>query len=180
MRQATPKLSLVLLQTHVVAHLSKWTLRVLFLLGVLLSLAAQATAAPVVFEASGEFEYVGELSGTITIDTATGKVLSVDLILSGTEVGPGVYDVIPAREATLRSGPFLILRFLGIGNSLGLALRVPTLIGYEGGPIVSGLEPPEASGVSSFPQALTEVVEASDLGIIPHQLLVSGSLEPIE
>lgn len=60
----------------------RWTLRVVFLLGAILARASQASAAPVVFDATGDFNgVVGEtvLSGTVTIDTATGKVVSADL-----------------------------------------------------------------------------------------------------
>src|SRR5579863_4472981 len=79
MRTATLTPSLVRPKTRRLAHLAKWALRAALLVGVMVALARQAAAAPVVFEALGRFSNGSPLSGTITIDTATGKVLSADL-----------------------------------------------------------------------------------------------------
>jgi len=58
----------------------------------MVALASQATAAPVVFEASGKFSNGSPLSGTVTIDTATGKVLSADLTAKYGSVELLVFD----------------------------------------------------------------------------------------
>ena len=52
MQTATPVPALVPPETRRLAYLAKWALRVVFLLGVMVALASQATAAPVVFEVS--------------------------------------------------------------------------------------------------------------------------------
>ena len=92
MQTATPVPALVPRETHALAYLAKWSLRVVLLLGVMVALASQATAAPVVFEASGEFNDGCRLSGTVTIDTATGKVLSADLSVAFGSVERYVFD----------------------------------------------------------------------------------------
>ena len=53
MQTATPISVLVPPETRVLAYLARRALRAVFLLGVMLALASQATAAPVVFEVSG-------------------------------------------------------------------------------------------------------------------------------
>ena len=170
MRQGTPKLSRLLLQSRVVAHLAKWTLRVLFLLGVLLSLAARATAAPVVFEASGEFENGGELSGTITIDTATGKVLSADLSVTGFDVNL-VFDKVahvldsyrgPVTGIGINEGPIVPM--------LGITVPGKSLVGYTGSSIVS-----HQAG-----QFLSYVLLGEGTDYVDEIPLMRGSLEPIE
>ena len=170
MRQATPKLSLVLLQSRVVGHLSKWTLRVLFLLGVLLSLAAQATAAPVVFEASGEFENGWELSGTVTIDTATGKVLSADLSVTGFDVNL-VFDKV-AHVLDSYRGPVTGIGITGgpIVPSLGITVPGKSLVGYTGSSILSY----QAGQYESY------LLLGEGTYYVDEIPLVRGSLEPIE
>jgi len=138
MRQATPEPSLVLLPTHVVRPVSKWALRVLFLLGVQLALVGQAAAAPVVFTATGEFENGWELSGTVTIDTATGKVVSADLGVTEGSVVKYVF----AKGVTVHGssrGPFTTI---GISEgpvvpSLGITVPGKSLVGYNGSSILT-------------------------------------------
>ena len=79
MQTATPVPALVPPETRRLAYLPNWALRAVFLLGVMVALASQATAAPVVFEVSAQSSELWAVSGTVTIDTATGKVLSADL-----------------------------------------------------------------------------------------------------
>jgi hypothetical protein len=138
MRQATPERSLVLLPTHAVGDLWKWALRALFLVGVQLALVGQATAAPVVFTASGEFENGWELSGTVTIDTATGKVLSADLSVTAGSVVKYVFDKDVTVHASSR-GPFTTI---GISDgpivpSLGITIAEKSLVGFKGSSILT-------------------------------------------
>jgi hypothetical protein len=79
MQTATPVPALVVPETRRLAYLANWSLRVVLLLGVMAALASQATAAPVVFDVSAQSGEGWAVSGTVTIDTATGKVLSADL-----------------------------------------------------------------------------------------------------
>jgi hypothetical protein len=132
MQTATHVLSLVRPETPISAHLAKWALRAMFLFGVMVALASQAAAAPEVFKASGYFENE-KLSGTITIDTATGKVVSADL-----NVGEYVF-----QGAVLQPYGNIKLHFRGVGHTaygelqatMLLTLPVKTLVDYEGGEI---------------------------------------------
>jgi len=110
--------------------LAKWALRAFFLLGLMVVLASQAAAAPVVFTASAEFEGLRTpLSGTITIDTATGKVLSVDLKV-GTKYSFTRLPWISHRPLTVTQ-----MEFVDGQSTLELVLPVSTLVGYQGGEI---------------------------------------------
>jgi hypothetical protein len=84
MQTATPIPVVFPRETHVLLYLAKWALRAVFLLGVTLTLASRAAAAPVVFQVSGGNPDESGLivSGTVTMDTATGKVLSADVTAS--------------------------------------------------------------------------------------------------
>jgi len=180
MQKATRIPFLVPPETHPWACLAKWTLRVAFLLGVSLALVGQATAAPEVFEASGEFEDTGAtLSGTLTIDTATGHLLSADLIIideGGVIVGEYVFTTITS-SSYVKSPPTLHIRLSGHGPKFGsgmqLALPVSTLVGYKGGSIISGLAPEYHLG-SSYWDVL---IEEYGYGRWTVDYLVTGSLE---
>jgi hypothetical protein len=136
MRTATPYPSLVPPETHALAYLAKWALRAVLLLGVMVALASQATAAPVVFEASGEFEDGTYLEGSITIDTATGKVLSADLIINNL---PGGGESVFTPSSTTHTKNTTTMVFAGSyvhePARLQLTLPVSTLVDYEGGGI---------------------------------------------
>jgi len=123
------------------AYLAKWTLRVVFLLGVSLALAGQAAAAPEVFEASAESDDGWALSGTVTIDTATGKVLSADLAATDGYFGFG-FDVVEKvqRMSGARGAVFTQMSFGAEQFPSGeLFLMVPgTLVGYKGSRLVEG------------------------------------------
>jgi len=136
MQTATPVLSSVRLEGRRLAQLARWSLRAVVLLGVIVALTGSATAAPVVFTASGEFEKWGELSGTITIDTATGDVLAADLQVAGL---PGVSAVSFTSLPKISHSPgpkeeYTIMRFES-GYVLELTVRASTLVGYAGGPL---------------------------------------------
>jgi hypothetical protein len=172
MRKATPVPSLVLPETHVLAYLTKWTLRVVFLLGVSLALAGQAAAAPEVFTVWGAFSS-GDLSGTVTIDTATGNLLSADLIImaggmEGKFVFTDLVQISHTSEATAIS-------FTGYNSalksaaSMRLTLQVSTLKGYNGGKIEGGTASRDASDWYSYSEGF--------LGS-PYQL-ETGFLEPV-
>jgi hypothetical protein len=120
---------------------------VAFLLGVLLALARQAAAAPEVFTASGRFED-GSLSGTLTIDTATGKPLSSDLIVSGSSYGELTFIGVPVTSVVQTDSTRMRIQgsnAKGEQFTLQLQLRVSTLVGYDGGPIEPGVKVPNSS-----------------------------------
>ena len=178
MQTATPVPALVPRETHALAYLAKWSLRVVLLLGVMVALASQATAAPVVFEASGEFNDGCRLSGTVTIDTATGKVLSADLTAedgSSTVIFDTVYYG-TVTQITARPGYPVWTRmwfeaeFPGPGP-YALSLTVPeaTLVGYKGSSLAQAIE---AHG------GYTSCIE---IGANPYsfgEIPLTGSLEP--
>jgi len=113
----------------------RWTLRVVFLLGAILARASQASAAPVVFDATGDFNgVVGEtvLSGTVTIDTATGKVVSADL-----KVEEG--------GTTLIFDQFRSVAVVGSGSLQSVAITVDGYNEKSRAPVVLQLAVPHAS-----------------------------------
>jgi len=178
MQTATPGLSLVRPETRVLAYLAKWGLRAVFLLGVMVALASQATAAPVVFEASGKFYGGGGavLSGTLTIDTATGKVLSADLSVTANSVVLYVFDrnisisVTHRYEGNLTS---IVIREATTDDfpQLCLVVKESTLVGYKGSPLVSDLLPAEDGSGS----CILLGIGIDYIDVLP---LSSGSLEP--
>lgn len=117
----------------------------------LLSLAALTVAAPASFAAPILFFANGTtpgstLSGTVTIDTATGIVQSLNLTMSGllsytvsTVGGQG-------NQISVGTSPYYILGNGG-GNNVLLQLPVTTLVGYTGGVICTTAAP--CSGVTS-------------------------------
>jgi len=122
---------------------------VVFLLGVMVALASQATAAPVVFEASGKFSNGSPLSGTVTIDTATGKVLSADLTAkdgSSTVIFDTVYYGTVTQITTGRRGGggpvWTRMFFADESEHYFLFLTVPeaTLVGYKGSSLAQAIE----------------------------------------
>jgi hypothetical protein len=151
MRTATPVPALVRPETHYLAELTKWTLRVVLLLGLLLTLERQAAAAPEVFTASGSFDDGSELSGTITIDTDSGKVLSANVTLA--TFYQGKIDLTASPYGTTHGYGKYTTTIIFDGGINGrivdsqLTLPVSTLIDFEGGKIESG---PAAHGASSY------------------------------
>jgi len=103
---------------------------------------AVATAAPEVFTASGSFYDGSVLSGTVTIDTATGKVSSVDLIINQPNgKGKIVFNYVPPYGTTTYTKYTTRMAFYGGFAArtveLQLTLPVSTLVDYEGGKIES-------------------------------------------
>jgi hypothetical protein len=140
-------------------------LRAVFFLGVMLALASQATAAPVVFQVSGgnPDESGMVLYGTVTIDTATGKVLSADVTVAHVLYDGGfteyVLDQVEAvRQTTYvasRGGPVEVLTQISIltgydGPSLYLTLE-GSLVGYKGSPLFSSRIPLDFASYIEFP-----------------------------
>jgi hypothetical protein len=127
------------------AYMAKAVFRVVLVVGVMPALVSAAAAAPVVFTAKGEFSSptTGEvfpLSGTITIDTATGKVVSVDLEVDGVS-----FTAIPnpvsnsARKETELSFVETVKGEDGSTDyELYIVIPVSTLVGYDGGELVEG------------------------------------------
>jgi hypothetical protein len=139
MHAATPMTSVVPSETHRAPLLPKWRLRAVFALGVFLALTSQTKAAPEVFTASGSFEdeHGGQLSGTVTIDTATGKLLSADLII--TEVLDGNQEIVFTHLSAKSVKAETLIEGLGTASDgIQLTLRASTLVGYKGGPIQTG------------------------------------------
>jgi len=174
MQSATPVLSLVRPETRVLAYLAKWTLRVVFLLGVMVALASQATAAPVVFEASGKFSNGSPLSGTVTIDTATGKVLAADLsAMYGSELlvfDRGIF-VSHWHEGATAMTTIAIGEATNDDEYLYLEVKESTLVGYTGSPLVPGGIPAEDGGGSC-------IAVRNYFGYHNLLYLNPGSLEP--
>ena len=175
MQTATPVPALVPRETHALAYLAKWSLRVVLLLGVMVGLASQATAAPVVFEASGEFNDGCRLSGTVTIDTATGKVLSADLTAedgSSTVIFDTVYYGTVTQITARRGYPVWTRMFFeDESGHYSLFLTVPEamLVGYKGSSLAQAIE---AHG------GYTSCIE---IGANPYsfgEIPLTGSLEP--
>jgi len=168
MREATAVPSLVLPEAPDLAYLAKWTLRVVFLLGVSLALARQAAAAPVVFDASGEFENGSELSGTVTIDTATGVVLSADLSITN---DTGETYLFNDRVSAKHYGSWTTISFGGaeILPVLVLSVEGRSLVGYDG----SSILPLYDAGF-----LLSGIVWAGGLYYSDESPLLSGILEP--
>lgn len=180
MQETTTVSRLVLAETRLPAHLAKWTLRAVVLLGVSLAQAGQATAAPVVFEVSGgnpDDDGVA-LSGTVTIDTATGKVLSADVtathVLYDGSFTEFVFDEVESVHQTVSRGrrPVAVTTISigeGFGNGIGLVLAVQesTLVGYKGSPLYS-LDINDLGSCIEFPGTPYGAVE----------IALYGSLEP--
>jgi hypothetical protein len=134
------------------------------------ALASQATAAPVVFEASGSFQDGFKLSGTITIDTATGKVVSSDLLVAGhletLFTGTG-------QHSTSQPGLLTYPSFYGLDETAELVLWIPlhTLVGYKGGAL---LDYENGIHISSYFSITPEGFGAPTT----YYYLIEGSLEP--
>jgi len=132
------------------AYLAKWALRAVFLLGVMVALASQAKAAPVVFEVSAEADDGWALSGTVTIDTATGKVLSADLAATDGYYGFGFDVVDKVQRISAARGVVFTEMWFGGGQfsqaELLLTVQEPTLVGYKGSRLYEGVDPPVTPG----------------------------------
>jgi hypothetical protein len=165
MQTATPIPAVVPRETDVLLYLAKWALRAVFLLGVTLTLASRAAAAPVVFRVSGGNPDESGLivSGTVTIDTATGKVLSADVtashVLDDGSFTEYVFNHIESVRQTAfsesRKGPEVVLTSIMIigafdGPSLFLTLE-GSLVGFNGSPLFSGRVPVGFESCIEFP-----------------------------
>jgi hypothetical protein len=170
-QKTTPVSRLVLRETRPLAHLAKWTLRVVLLLGAMVAVASQATAAPVVFDVSAQSSEGWTVSGTVTIDTATGKVLSADLTAkdgSSTVIFDDVYYGTVTQIAARRGGPVWTRMFFETGRySLFLTVPDATLVGYKGSSLV----------LATIPGGDTSCIEISDL-YSTTDIPLYGSLEP--
>jgi hypothetical protein len=172
MRKATPVPALVVPETPLLAYLAKWSLRVMLLLGVMVALASQATAAPVVFDVSAKSDEGWIVSGTVTIDTATGKVLSADL--TGKDGSSTViFDFVPyVTQFSNRPGApvwtKMSFRDESARNFLFLTVPVATLVGYKGSGLVESLVP---GGYAS-------AIEINDGYYSSTDVPLFGSLEP--
>jgi hypothetical protein len=171
-QKTTPVSRLVLRQTRPLAHLAKWTLRAVFLLGAMVALVSQATAAPVVFDISAQSSEGWTVSGTVTIDTATGKVLSADLTAkdgSSTVIFDDVYYGTVTQVAARRGGPVWTRMFFETGRySLFLTVPEATLVGFKGSALVDTL----------LPGGYASSIEIGDGYYSSTDIPLYGSLEP--
>jgi len=157
----------------------------MFLLGVIAALASQAKAAPVVFEVSGgnPDEYGVALSGTVTIDTAPGKVLSANVtaahVLNDGSFTEFVFDNVEHVHQFVEYGRralvWTVMTFgvaEGYPDSAGLQLVVQesTLVGYKGSPL---------SGAPAGPDSCI-VLPYSGNRYSVDEIPLYGSLEPNE
>jgi hypothetical protein len=182
MQAATPRLSLVRPETRRPDCLAKWYLRVVLLLGVVVALASQATAAPVVFDVSAQSGEGWTVSGTVTIDTATGKVLSADLTAKDGASTQYIFDVVDGvHQISGRPGsPVWTKMSFAVGSgasgfgSPALFLTVPgaTLVGYKG----SGILNPVLPGGYSSCLEISSGYFNPDAG--PLEIPLYGSMEP--
>jgi hypothetical protein len=115
-------------------------------LALLVATECRATAAPVVFDANCMFE--SSLYGTVTIDTATGKALSADLVLKvpGIVFDKNVSTSVVKGYVTTSKGRQVVHyveiavegydKYLKKTAWLYLVIPYPSLVGYEGGQLV--------------------------------------------
>jgi hypothetical protein len=142
----------------------------------MVAVASQATAAPVVFEVSAQSSELWAVSGTVTIDTATGKVLSADLTAkdgSSTVIFDTVYYG-TVTHSTRPGEPVWTKMFFEAEAEAGiysLLLTVPeaTLVGYKGSLLYSGPLP----GLGSYLQL---PYSGNPFGTV--EIPLYGSLEP--
>lgn len=102
-------------------------------------MTAQAAGASVDFTVQGAFVVGGTLDGTITIDTATGVVLGATL--SATLAPKFTFSrSVTGTPNYTNTDVFLISAYESVdGLSFALiGLQVPSLVNYNGGPIVNG------------------------------------------
>jgi len=179
MQMTTPVSCLVLHETLPLARLAKWSLRAVLLLGAMVALASRATAAPVVFDVSAQSDESWAVSGTITIDTATGKVLSADLaatinsqtryifdVVGGvSQIGHGKNPAVWTEMSFFESDPFSF-------TALYLTVPEATLVGYKG----SALVPGPASG--HYYTSSIEIAVVGDFYSGPEVIPLFGSVEP--
>jgi hypothetical protein len=155
--------------------LAKWTLRAVFLLGAMVALASQATAAPVVFDVSAQSSEGWTVSGTVTIDTATGKVLSADLTAkdgSSTVIFDDVYYGTVTQITARRGYPVWTRMFFeDESGHYSLFLTVPeaTLVGFKGSSLAQAIE---TGG------GYTSCIEIGDGYYSSTDIPLYGSLEP--
>ncbi len=109
-------------------------------LGVLIcAVVVQAKAAPVQFDAYGVFNNGAVMMGTITIDTATGKIEGQDFMV---REEPGT--ILPfSFEFTTSAGPgYLVITINSLSSydgplyTLHLVIPARSLVGYDGGSLV--------------------------------------------
>ena len=177
MQTATPVPALVPPETHALAYLAKWALRVVLLLGAMVALASQATAAPVVFDVSAQSGESWAVSGTVTIDTATGKVLSADLTAkdgSSTVIFDTVYYGTVTQITARRGYPVWTRMYFEAGPcSLFLTVPEATLVGYKGSSLAQAIE--TGGGYTSCIEYGGDILNVVG---VPSEIPLTGSLEP--
>jgi len=111
-------------------------LKFLTLVGLAAGATLPAVASPLIFNAAGKISGGGSLSGTVTIDPATGSLVSADLSL--TLIQTFVFSAnVGGIPNYANSGLFVI----AADDSAGgypvalLGVQETSLVGYDGGPI---------------------------------------------
>lgn len=124
------------------------------LAAMLLLSATAAFANPITtFNLTSTFSSaIGAAYGTITIDTATGTVESINLSFAGE---PASATELGSTSDLVGSGPNALVEFGETWGTLGfysvdILLPVNTLVGYAGGPICSTAYPCYGGDVSGF------------------------------
>lgn len=143
---------------------TKWLVALVFSIFV----SPGAVLADTVFDASGTFGGGGTLTGTVTIDTVTGAVISSSLSTLDTAVsGPFIFS-----SQTISSGYLEIVTVNSSADQLELLIPALDLIGYQGGPLCGTSMPLDCpvpgGGVTTA------------LLYFGTDQLVKGSLEPAE
>ena len=101
-------------------------------LGLIALLAPRTARADIiVFDASGTFDDGSTLSGTATIDTTLGTIVTVSLFTTDTSSTFTAASSVESIDLTA----FDVSTIDSIGNTLNLKLPVNTLKGYNGGAI---------------------------------------------
>jgi hypothetical protein len=143
------------------------------LLGVIVALAcpsqakpATKTSNPVIFDVTGEFEGGYALSGTITIDTKSGAILSAFIIVEGGGIGFNDTLVHEYLFDEFRSTNSVWVEDSQAGDRAELVIPVKNLRGYTGGPL-------SIQSLFEIPWGTFEGME-----FFAEYFLISGSLTP--
>lgn len=135
-------------------------------LGLFALVAPSGARADTIFIASGTFQDGSTLSGTLTINTATGLITSADLIVQ--------YNISPSVTETfaniLGQTPSTVDLEGNLFSSLFFDISASTLMGYSGGALCS-------TSVACAGSIVTDVSPANGITGVPfNDFLTSGML----
>jgi hypothetical protein len=126
----------------------------------------------VVFDASARSDDGWAVSRTVTIDAATGKVLSADLTATNGS-STFIFDVVSVRQISRPGSPVWTMMSFGGGYGFGsaalcLTVPKPTLVGYKG----------STFGQALVPGHYASSIEIDDGYYSSTDMPLYGSLEP--